>query len=75
MFIVNQKRTHVAKMTNVWLNEESNGKRKIGVGYGFAQNEEFWNNMGEYESQRAKEVFEELINNIGNVEKFYMPIE
>lgn len=76
MWVVSQNRKSVYKITNAWINDANkNGDYSIGVGYGFGSEEEFSDIVGRYKEERANEVFEDLLNNICNVEKFEMPKE
>ena len=75
MWIVSQDRKHVFKATNFWLNDVCKGMCKIGVGYGFGSEDEFWDNAGEYSESRAREIFEDMVNKLGCMDKYRMPIK
>ncbi|CEQ01589.1 Uncharacterised protein [[Clostridium] sordellii] len=46
MWIISQDRKHVLRATNFWLNSVKGGICSIGAGYGFGNEDEFWNNIG-----------------------------
>lgn len=75
MWIISQDRKIVSKAIQFFKTDSKDGTSTINVVYGTGNDEDFWLQVGKYKTDRANKIFEHMINNLCNVEKYELPKE
>lgn len=75
MWITSQDRKIVSKAIQIFKVDSKNGTSTINVVYGTGSEEDFWLQVGKYETTRATEIFEHMINILGFEHRYELPKE
>ena len=73
MWIISQDRKIVSKAIQFYKSDLKDGTSTINVVYSTGNDEDFWIQVGKYKTDRAIEIFEDMINIVGNEDKYKLP--
>lgn len=75
MWVLTKDKTRLYKVSSLWISKMNDGTSDICCTYGFGSNDEFYDKVGTYNTDRATEIFKDMFDNIGKNVKYEMPCE